>query len=73
MNILKTKKNRGKLNRLGCHLAPKFRSNKWALLYSMVSRYKQFIDSGVFEDWDEMNLASFEIDDLKSLGTKVSK
>ncbi len=67
MTILKTKKNRGKLSRLGCNLAPKFRSNKWSSLYSMVTRYKQFIDSQVFEDWDEMKLNIFEIGELKLL------
>ena len=67
MNILKTKKNRGKLVRFGTDLAPKFRSNKWSSLYSMVTRYKVFIESEVFNDWEEMQLDIVEVDELDIL------
>ena len=67
MILLKTKKNRGKLLRLGCNLSPRVRTNKWASLYEMMLRYSQFLENGVFDDWEDMQLDLIEKEEMKTL------
>jgi predicted protein tyrosine phosphatase len=67
MALLKTKKNRGKLLRLGCNLAPKERSLKWSSLFSMVHRYAKFIEMDIFDDWEIMQLNMVELEELSDL------
>lgn len=67
MTILRTKKNRGKLVRLGTKLSPLIRSHKWGSLFKMLRRYKRYVADSIFEEWDEMDLEIEELEQLENI------